>query len=142
MKYSEEYGDLFDVDIKKYYLCHCISADFKLGMGIAAEFDRRYHMRLKLNQYYLINSDYPVALLIDNVFNLVTKQFYWHKPTMQTLRGALEDMRQQMLRLDIHHLAMPLIGSGLDKLNWKKVSDMIKEIFKDDDIEIRVIIRE
>ena len=33
MVYREIYGDLFQVD-KKYYLAHCISADFALGKGI------------------------------------------------------------------------------------------------------------
>ena len=33
---------------------------------------------------------------------------------------------------------MPRIGCGLDKLNWKNVKNMIKEIFKDTDIAIEV----
>lgn len=31
---------------------------------------------------------------------------------------------------------MPKIGCGIDRLNWKKVSEIIKEIFEDVDIEI------
>ena len=33
---------------------------------------------------------------------------------------------------------MPIIGCGLDKLQWDKVSKIIKEIFEDTDIEILV----
>lgn len=33
---------------------------------------------------------------------------------------------------------MPRIGCGLDKLEWNKVKEMIKEIFEDTDIVIEV----
>ena len=35
MKYEEKECDLFSYYDKGYYLVHCISADFKLGAGIA-----------------------------------------------------------------------------------------------------------
>ena len=140
MIYIEEYGDLFQVD-KKYYLCHCISSDFALGKGIAVEFNKRYNMRAKLTAMYMVNAVYAKALLVDNVFNLVTKEKYWHKPTYTTLTGALEDMRKQTHELGIHYLAMPMIGAGLDRLNWDIVSQKIQEIFKNEDIEIKVIKR-
>ena len=37
MKFTIEKRDLFTVP-KDYYLCHCISADFALGAGIAKKF--------------------------------------------------------------------------------------------------------
>lgn len=139
MKYTEEYGNLFDVD-DSYYLCHCISADFQLGKGIAVEFNNRYNMKQQLNFKYVVFGDYPVALLVDNVFNLVTKDRYWNKPTYETLKSALLDMRRQMIEKGIKKIAMPQIGAGLDRLAWFRVSEIIKDIFKDDDVEIRVII--
>ena len=39
---------------------------------------------------------------------------------------------------NIKKVAMPVIGCGLDKLKWDKVSKIIKNIFKDIDIEILV----
>jgi len=138
MKYTEIYGDLFNVD-KKYYLAHCISSDFVLGKGIAVEFVKRYNMKAKLHNRFLVCGDYPTCLMVDNVFNLVTKEKYWHKPTYQTLRGALVDMRTQMERYEIKYVAMPLIGSGLDKLEWSKVSEIIKDVFAETDVEILVV---
>lgn len=38
----------------------------------------------------------------------------------------------------ITKIAMPVIGCGLDKLSWDKVSEAIKEVFSDSDIEILV----
>lgn len=141
MTYREIYGDLFNVD-KKYYLAHCISADFALGKGIAVEFNKRYDMKKKLHNQFIVNDDcWPTCYMIDNVFNLVTKEKYWHKPTYQTLRGALVDMRKHIERYDIKYVAMPMIGSGLDRLEWLKVSEIIKDVFKNSDVEILVVRR-
>ena len=141
MIYQETYGDLFQVD-KKYYLAHCISADFALGKGIAVEFNKRYDMKKKLHNQFIVNDDcWPTCYMIDNVFNLVTKEKYWHKPTYQTLRAALVDMRKHIERYDIKYVAMPMIGSGLDRLEWYKVSEIIKEVFWYTDVEILVVRR-
>ena len=55
--------------------------------------------------------------------------------------GALEDMRNQIQVLQIKKLAMPCIGSGLDRLEWHKVRKMIKDVFENVDIEIVVCIK-
>jgi hypothetical protein len=131
-----ENRDLFTVP-QGYYLAHCISADFTLGAGIAKTFDSVYNMRFKLFKNY---PDYEYcsgdALLIDNVFNLVTKERHWHKPTYDSVRDALEMMKEQMDFMNITKLAMPKIASGLDRLEWSKVYEIICEVFKDMDVEI------
>ena len=128
--------DLFTM-AQGYYLAHCISADFALGAGIAKTFDSVYNMRFKLfrnyDNYEFHGGD---ALLIDNVFNLVTKQKCWHKPTYESLEESLEMMKEQLDFLGATKLAMPKIASGLDRLNWSQVYDIICEVFDDMDIEI------
>ena len=136
MTIAFENKDLFTMK-QGYYLAHCISADFALGAGIAKAFDSVYNMRFKLFRHY---PDYEYhcgdALLIDNVFNLVTKRKCWGKPTYESLRESLEMMREQLEFLDATKLAMPKIGCGLDKLSWSQVYDIICEVFEDMDIEI------
>lgn len=136
MNITIERKDLFTIP-QGYYLAHCISGDFALGAGIAKTFDNVYNMRSKLFKKYN-NYTYTrgTALIIDNVFNLVTKDKYWHKPTYQSVEEALEMMRDQCVHLDITKLAMPKIASGLDKLSWDKVYEIICEVFEDTDIEI------
>lgn len=128
--------DLFTMP-QGYYLAHCISADFALGAGIAKAFDSVYNMRFKLfrnyDNYEFNGGD---SLLIDNVFNLVTKRKCWHKPTYESLREALEMMKEQLGFMDATKLAMPRVGCGLDKLSWPQVYDIICEVFEDMDIEI------
>lgn len=136
MTITTEKRDLFTMP-QGYYLAHCISSDFALGAGIAKTFDSVYNMRFKLFKNY---PDYKYnggdALLIVNVFNLVTKDKYWHKPTYDSLREALEMTKEQMNFVGATKLAMPKIGCGLDKLSWNQVYDIICEVFEDTDIEI------
>lgn len=40
--------------------------------------------------------------------------------------------------LEIKYLGLPKIGCGLDRLQWGKVREIIKEEFKNLDIEIEV----
>lgn len=131
-----EKKDLFTMP-QGYYLAHCISADFALGAGVAKVFDEIYNMRLKLFKNY-DNYEYHGgdALPIDNVFNLVTKDKYWNKPTYESLRKSLEMMKEWLGFLNVTKLAMPWIGCGLDRLNRDEVYNIICEVFEDMDIEI------
>lgn len=131
--------DLFQVE-QGYYLAHCISADFSLGAGIAKQFNEKYNMKHKLKNLYY---DYEFknegnALLVDNVFNLVTKNRCYDKPTYDTLAESLAEMREQMEDLEITKLAMPKIGCGLDRLAWDQVYQIIEDIFYDMDAEILI----
>lgn len=138
MNITIEKRDLFTMP-QGYYLAHCISADFALGAGIAKAFDSVYNMKFKLYRNY-DNYEYHGgdSLPIDNVFNLVTKNKCWHKPTYESMREALEMMREHMEFLDVDKLAIPKIGCGLDRLNWDQVYDIICEVFEDMDVEIVV----
>ena len=85
MVINEEKRDLFTVP-QGYYLAHCISGDYALGAGIATQFVEVYNMRYKLHNHYPIPdgekyANVGKALLVDNVFNLVTKARCFHKPT-------------------------------------------------------------
>lgn len=144
MTLTEIKGNLF-TSPDNFYLSHCISADFRLGAGIAIQFNETYDMRRKLFKLFP-HPDDPFrgngeryvgkALLVDNVFNLVTKSRYYEKPTYGALQQTLEDMKRQCVERGIKKLAMPRIGCGLDRLNWVTVKKIIKEIFEDTDIEI------
>lgn len=144
MKYTEEMKDLFTVP-NDYYFAHCISADFALGAGIAVEFKKRFDMKNKLmnkcpgiTEYMDLYKLQGTCLLIDNVFNLVTKRKYWQKPTYASITQALYTMKRLCDTYDIKKIAMPKIGAGLDRLQWNKVSKIIKQVFADTDVEILV----
>ena len=138
MNITFETRDLFTVP-QGYYLAHCISADFALGAGIAKIFDEVYNMRFKLFREY-DNYEYEGgdALLIDNVFNLVTKPKCYHKPRYEAVRESLEVMKEIMETNATTKLAMPTLGCGLDKLQWSEVFKIIQEVFDDTDVDILI----
>lgn len=136
MKFIEEKGDLFSVP-SDYYLAHCISSDFALGAGIAVQFDKRYNMRERLK-----NEDCTChignVVLVDNVFNLITKKHCHLKPTYHSLEQAIITMKNIMYEMGVTKLAIPKIGCGLDKLEWEKVREILISNFMDTDVEILV----
>lgn len=152
MLYREEVRDLFSVP-DDYYLAHCVSADFGMGKGIVVEFNKRFDMKNKLQNKYprfvlrwdLSEAMFPsngFCLLEGRVFNLITKRNYWLKPTYQTLETSLRAMRRLAIDNGITKIAMPILGCGLDRLQWGEVSQIIKDVFSDTDIEILVCKRE
>ena len=142
MIFKEINGDLFESD-EKYTLVHCISADCAMGAGIAKTFDDRMPKMKKLLKRTIRENNMQgyFAILYQgerNVINLITKERYWHKPTYSSLKASLLNAKNIAIRNDIKYLAMPVIGCGLDRLQWSKVSVIIKEVFADTDIEIVV----
>jgi hypothetical protein len=113
-------------------IVHCISADYVLGKGFAAEVERRYKVRSYLNT--VGTHTYPDVIPVDNILNLVTKERYYNKPTYETLRECLIMTREYCLNNNITNLVMPTIGCGLDKLDWRYVREDIKYILDEFDI--------
>jgi hypothetical protein len=116
-----------------------------MGKGIVVEFNKRFNMKQVLqtkypdfiNQWSHHNWMYQ-CILEGRVFNLITKERYFHKPTYGSMRNALIDMMAVCCVNNITKIAMPIIGCGLDRLQWNKVSEIIKDVFKNTDIEILV----
>ena len=134
MEYREVRQNLFTVD-KKYYLAHCISADAKMGAGIAVEFAKKYPKIKSLQQQRLVIGS---CVHIDRVLNLVTKGVYYGKPTYESLRMSLDSCKRVCIDSNIKYLAMPKIGCGLDRLSWGEVRLIIGEVFQGMEIEILV----
>lgn len=144
MKYEERRQDLFTVDMS-YQLAHCISADFKLGAGIAVQIEREFGVKHTLKELYpnylecWIHGRYVGdCLSTGRVFNLVTKERFYHKPTYDAIEESLITMRHVCEESGITKIAMPKIGCGLDKLDWGNVSYIVQNTFKDMDIEILI----
>lgn len=143
MTFREEQGDLFAEEIiREYALCHCISSDFALGAGIAKAFAAMGVKKKLCADYPKLwqGRGYCLFVEVDGVVvaNLVTKERYFHKPTLETLRQSLENLREQTLERKLSKLAMPKIGCGLDKLQWEDVREVIKEVFCETEIDILV----
>ncbi len=144
MIYTEKVCDLFSVS-EDYRLVQCASADFALGKGIALAFNTQFAVKERLKKAY---PDYLIrweqeqkqfdCIPVGRVYNLITKKRYFQKPTYDTMQGAFHLLKTDCQKEGVKKLAMPLLGCGLDGLQWDRVSEMIKETFQDMEIEILV----
>ena len=158
MIYIEQDINLFTLP-REYMLAHCISSDYVLGAGIAAQFRKRFDMATKLKLtgtcYSWCSTGRCVIIDMDGNFksvtpkegvfrvaNLVTKQAFYNKPTLLSIEEALRDLKQQLQEVPeyrkIKRIGMPKIGSGLDMQKWEAVSAIIQDVFGDMDIEVRI----
>lgn len=99
-------------------------------------------MKEKLKNFYR-STKYHIsntgdALLIDNVFNLVSKDNYSDMASYDILLDAILDMAYQMEVKDIKKLAIPHLGCGKDKLEWNEVIKLIEKTFDTTDVDILV----
>ncbi len=140
MVMNEVQMDLMQIP-RGWAIAHCISGDMALGAGVAKQIEEKYNMRQQLKACFCCGYQslaVGTAYLVMDVFNLVTKEQYWHKPTLASLRQSLESMAKVCKTCGIKHLAMPRIGCGLDRMDWTDVKPMIADVFKDVDIEIKI----
>lgn len=141
MKFIEEKNDLFNYE-GKAWLAHCISSDFGMGKGIVVEFNRRYDLKNHMIKNHVKNNwtgkGYCIPVKQYKVFNLITKDKYYKKPTYKTLKESLIAMKNYAVSQNIKTIAMPTISAGLDGLDWMKVREIIQEVFKSTDIKIIV----
>ncbi len=156
MNYHELKGDLFSIyernKEKNVYLAHCISSDFALGAGIAVTFNQEFGIKRKLLKQYpnTYTNEYDAlppmqkgsCILTDNVFNLITKRYYYDKPTYKNFTNALIAMRDLAIKNQVKIILMPKIGCGLDKLDYKKTKQLIHNVFYQTDIVIITCINE
>ncbi|WP_342480704.1 macro domain-containing protein [Paenibacillus sp. FSL L8-0340] len=137
MEFQEIKKDLFSMP-EDYCLAHCISADAKMGAGIAVQFRKRFKLsslQEKANRNELLVGE---CYKVERVFNLITKSKYWQKPTYDTLTLSLRAMKEICLQEAVNQIAMPEIGCGLDKLQWEKVKEIIMKEFSDTPVRITV----
>ena len=143
MTFAEKEQDIFELSNKdNYYFVQCISSDFKMGKGIALEFNKVFNCKNELvkefKNFKWENTGRCIKAKNSIVFHLITKNRYWDKPTYRTLKESLMELKTLCLEQNIKKLVMPKIGCGLDKLQWNTVKENIIKIFNDTDIEILI----
>lgn len=146
MNYKEIKADLFDFAISKTALkssannerrfpVHCISADYSMSGGIAVPMNSTYDLKNNLKKYY---SSAGECIFVNNVFNLITKDKVYERPTYKNFTKSLYECKDICINENIKMLVMPKIGCGIDGLDWSKVSMIIKIVFEDTHVDILV----
>lgn len=134
---SEKNQDLF-LKEDSSVMVHSISKDSVMGKGIAKTFDQKYpNMKPFLQSQELeIGKAYRYVEGNQVIYNLVTKEHYYDKPTRENFEKAIDHLKEEMTKHEETKLSMPRIGSGLDKLDWDKNVQYIENVFKETNTEI------
>ena len=126
----EHNGDLFNCP-HHMSLGHAVSEDFSMHRGLAKEFRARYE-----NVDFLKAQRMPVGtcavLPLENryIFYLVTKSRFYNKPTYKSVRDAFQYLKHLLDELELTQIALPgYVCCGLDKLNWRRIKQILREVF-------------
>eukprot|EP01116_Phalansterium_solitarium_P006370 TRINITY_DN18668_c0_g1_i1.p2 TRINITY_DN18668_c0_g1~~TRINITY_DN18668_c0_g1_i1.p2 ORF type:complete len:160 (+),score=7.63 TRINITY_DN18668_c0_g1_i1:128-607(+) len=131
-------GDLFSCQDSDS-LAHCVSVDLHMGKGIAVPFKQKFGGVDELKSQGKVIGECAVLQRGKRyVYYLITKQRYYHKPTLADLRRSLEQCRNHCISYGVKRLAMPRIGCGLDQLQWPQVKQTLAEVFDGTGIAIVV----
>lgn len=140
-KLHELKGDLFACPAD-YSLAHCISADCRMGRGIAVQFKNRFGGIAELKEQIAVGKEIGKVAILERdgryIYYLITKKVYYSKPTYQSLRESLEEMKDHCLNENVSKIALPKIGCGLDCLEWDKVTQILTEVFSATNVELYV----
>jgi hypothetical protein len=113
-------GNLFEYEDTP--LAHCVSVDLVMGAGIALEFKNKFQGKDEVRRQSLLVGS-------AGVLYLVTKEKVSDIPTYNNLKKCLVALRGSLSAAGWKRLAIPRIGSGIDKLKWQRVEDVIQEVF-------------
>ena len=109
-------------------LAHCVSADLAMSAGIAVQFVRRWpdirsgYSRSEPGSLHVFSSTRG------HIFNLITKERFDDKPSLEDFRKSIVALKSKMQALNIKTLAVPELGSGRDRLNLSKVIQVLQSI--------------
>ena len=101
-------GDLFESTDS---LMHCVSADMRMGRGVAVTFRMKFG-RVEDLLRQRVSPGGCAVLPVENrfIYYLITKQHCYGKPTYDSLTSSLRVARQHCLNQNISKIAMPRIG--------------------------------
>ena len=120
-------------------IAHCISADFKLGAGLAKQIKKTFSSFFWTKKEYKLQVLHAQYLGLDKfVFHLIVKPSYFHKSTYRSLRKTLLALRDELNFYRINKLGIPHLSCGLDKHDWTEVQKIIHETFRDSKFELTV----
>ena len=130
--------DLFECD-ERDAMAHCVSRDLEMGAGIALQFrDAFNNVEFLKKQEKKVGEVAVLPAGESFIYYLVTKEEFHDKPSYAALASSVQAMRDHCISNDVNSLAMPRIGCGLDGLEWKEVTAILKTVFINTGIKIKI----
>ena len=109
--------------------------------GIASDFLTYFPDLQKLRLLTVARTGLVIPVRIGNrfVYNLVTKPCYWDKPKIYDLHLSLESMLAHAVENMVSNIAITLLGSGCDKLDFvHQVMPLIEQIFGKSAVNVHI----
>lgn len=72
------------------------------------------------------------------IYYMITKPLSKQKPKLYHVQQAIRSLRELCEQHNVTKLAMPLIGCGLDKLDWNEVRCSLEYEFQNTNIDVVV----
>lgn len=135
MAVIEAKQDLFAVD-EKYHLAICISSDCSLNSGMPLRIQETYRIRSHLRKIPPERRIPPACIHVGRTLNIITKQFFWQKPSCDMLADALLNLRNLCEHKGIHYVAIPQIAAVEDGLEWDQVRTLVQGVFEPSVVEV------
>jgi hypothetical protein len=145
----EGYGNMLD-DKDSVQLCP-INATGAMGKGLALTMRRAYPGLFELyrDRYHPdwspIKDDYARATFLDvvtvgetKVLLFCTKVDWREASPLELVEGNLRRLAARWQELEIHQLAMPLVGTGAGRLPRPRVRDLVHEILGPIALPVRI----
>ena len=84
----------------------------------------------------------PIDVPNVSIFNMVTMTKFCDKPSYKSLVMCLETLKRELVLLQLDCVSMPMIGCGLDCLDWHSVLAILHSVFAGTSIRISVYLLE
>ena len=125
-----------------YSIAHCISADARMKKGFADTLSNKVPQLREKCRSTTLQPGQILPFWDEHgdryIYNLVTKEKFSDKPTIENLSKALTTMKSHATTYGVHSIAMPKIGCGLDQMNWQDVLRLLKDQFAYSSIRVIV----
>ena len=109
-------------------LAHCVSADLAMSAGIAVQFVKRWPDIRSGSSRSEPGSLHVHSSTRGYIFNLITKERFDDKPSLEDFRKSIVALKSKMQALNIKTLAVPELGSGRERLNLSEVIHVLQSI--------------
>ena len=121
-------------------IAHTASSDAEMRKGFANTIAKRIPLLKDYCRNRNCDTGDIVTFRADNnlVYNLITKANHFEKPTTDTIKTTLPAMREHALELNLRCTAIPKLACSLDGMDWKEISSLIEQVFKNSGITIYV----
>lgn len=137
-KIIEEARSIFELP-NTTCLAHCISADYHMERGIAAEFKQKFEITEETKIQNNLAGDCAILEMENKyIYNLVTKTNFNDKPKLNDLASSVNKMITHCKQYSVKALAMPRIGCNRDGLKWEDVKKLLIEATAGMDLTITI----